>query len=67
MGTQLPAVVEAADESVNLGGEPQVSEVIATMATAIKYLTDNGTPGNYATAIAFAELWRQKIAKWRKG
>jgi hypothetical protein len=66
MDAQLPAVVKAADESVNLGGEPQVSEVIASMSITIKHLTDNGTPGNYATAIAFAELCLRKIAKWRK-
>lgn len=64
VGAQLPAVVEAADNAVAGGGAPEVSAAIVSMATTIKYLTDAGTPGNYATGIAFADMCLGKIKSW---
>ncbi|MCV2871415.1 hypothetical protein OEZ71_03805 [Defluviimonas sp. WL0050] len=63
---QLPAVVEAADKAVTQGEAPEVSAAIVSMASAIKYLTDAGTPGNYATGIAFADTCMRKIKGWLK-
>lgn len=53
---KLPQIVEAAEEAVELGGEPQVSATIVTMAASIRALTEAGTPGREATAIALADF-----------
>lgn len=60
---QLPAVVENAQAAAEAGGDMAVSGAVISMAASIRHLTDAGTPGNAATAIAFGEFCLSKLKR----